>query len=152
MEAKGFHCYFASPPNSLPNNQPASKGWLVFHCNHQTSIPASVSESRPPKHTHLIKIAHTEGIKAASILICCFRYPANILRLYRKMLSYGFFVATPIGFFISHASASSETVSGPIEFLWPIQRPWYAAWQTNNPCGTNDQAPGNRTDFPLGEH
>ncbi|TAQ88655.1 hypothetical protein B7494_g3001 [Chlorociboria aeruginascens] len=48
-----------------------------------------------------------------------------------------------------HVSATSEIVTGPIGFLWPEQRPWYAAWQTRSPCGTNDATPGNRTDFPL---
>jgi hypothetical protein len=55
-------------------------------------------------------------------------------------------------FFSGCALASSETVTGPVTFLWPEQRTWYAAWQTNSPCGTNDGLVENRTNFPLGRH
>lgn len=51
---------------------------------------------------------------------------------------------------LDYVSGEAETVTGPITFLWPEQRAWYAAWQTNSPCGTNSGTVGNRTDFPLG--
>ncbi len=59
-------------------------------------------------------------------------------------------IAVQAALLAARVSASSETVTGPVEFVWPEQRAWYAAWQTNSPCGTNDGTVGNRTIFPLG--
>ncbi len=46
-------------------------------------------------------------------------------------------------------AASAENATGPIEFVWPVQRAWYPEYQTTGPCGTNATA-GTRTQFPLG--
>ncbi|KAF7916427.1 uncharacterized protein EAE98_010727 [Botrytis deweyae] len=50
---------------------------------------------------------------------------------------------------LDRVSGEAETANGPVEFVWPEQRTWYAAWQNNSPCGRNDGTVGNRTDFPL---
>ncbi|TGO50449.1 hypothetical protein BCON_0183g00120 [Botryotinia convoluta] len=50
---------------------------------------------------------------------------------------------------LDRVSGEAETANGPVEFVWPEQRTWYAAWQNNSPCGRNDGTVENRTDFPL---
>ena len=47
------------------------------------------------------------------------------------------------------SATSVESVTAPVNFLWPEERPWYATYQNESPCGTNASV-GSRTDFPLG--
>jgi hypothetical protein len=51
---------------------------------------------------------------------------------------------------ITHAAGAEGTVMGPVQFLWPADRPWSADADNTAPCGSNFGVT-NRTQFPLGE-
>ncbi|KAL6244127.1 hypothetical protein RBB50_008997 [Rhinocladiella similis] len=59
-------------------------------------------------------------------------------------------VITPlVSILLSSAIAGpSDTQVGPLEFYWPVQRPWFSTYQNSGPCGTNATV-STRTDFPL---
>lgn len=49
------------------------------------------------------------------------------------------------------SSTSEETVTAPVDFVWPEERPWYVDYQNESPCGTNASV-DDRTEFPLGRY
>jgi hypothetical protein len=48
-----------------------------------------------------------------------------------------------------HAAGAEGSVMGPVQFLWPADRPWSADADNTAPCGSNSGVK-NRTKFPLG--
>jgi hypothetical protein len=52
---------------------------------------------------------------------------------------------------IPHAAGAEGTVMGPVQFLWPADRPWSADADNTAPCGSNSGVT-NRTQFPPGEY
>ncbi|EPE32751.1 hypothetical protein GLAREA_07885 [Glarea lozoyensis ATCC 20868] len=50
--------------------------------------------------------------------------------------------------FTPHAAGAEGSVMGPVQFLWPTDRPWSADADNTAPCGSNSGVT-NRTQFPL---
>ena len=49
-----------------------------------------------------------------------------------------------------HAAGAEGSVMGPVQFLWPADRPWSADADNTSPCGSSSGVT-NRTSFPLGD-
>ena len=49
-----------------------------------------------------------------------------------------------------HAAGAEGTVMGPVQFLWPADRPWSSDADNTAPCGSSSGVT-NRTQFPLGK-